>query len=89
MMVRVMFFASLREAVTDEVLELTLVEGATLGDLRAALTQRLDRTQVCAIEASDVRIAVNQDLLLDEAHDASVLLKGGDEVAFLPPVTGG
>ena len=83
--VRVVFFASLREAVTDAALEVDLRDGATLTDLRQDLARCLDAQQLAAIEAQEVRIAVNQELV----HDSCLRLAAGDEVAFMPPVTGG
>lgn len=86
MMVRAVFFASLREAVQSDVLEIELGEGAGLADLRRCLAARLGADQVAALDAADVRVAVNQRLVHD-GEDA--VLATGDEVAFMPPVTGG
>jgi molybdopterin synthase sulfur carrier subunit len=83
--IRVLFFASLREVMATEMIEMNLTEGATLNDLRCALAQFFDRPRVAAIDASGVRIAVNQDLV----NERDLILNGGDEIAFLPPVTGG
>ncbi|MDE0348220.1 MAG: molybdopterin converting factor subunit 1 [Gammaproteobacteria bacterium] len=85
MTVRVLFFASLREAVHEDALDLSLPSGATVADLRAVLGERLSGEGARAIADGDVRVAVNQRLL----HSAQTRLAAGDEVAFLPPVTGG
>lgn len=83
--VRVLFFASLREAVCEDALDLSLPPGATIADLRALVGERLSGEGARAIADGDVRIAVNQRL--EQSPDAP--LAAGDEVAFLPPITGG
>ncbi|WP_341645091.1 molybdopterin converting factor subunit 1 [Thauera sp. SDU_THAU2] len=81
---KVLYFASLREAVgrTDEELELP-AGVATVGDLRAHLAARGEGWQALA-EGRNVRAALNQRMV---GADAAVA--AGDEVAFFPPVTGG
>ena len=86
MMVRAVFFASLREAVGREVLDVDIGDGASLADLRRCLAAHLRADQMAAVDAVDVRVAVNRRLVHD--GEASVL-SAGDEVAFMPPVTGG
>ncbi len=83
--VRVLFFASLRETVCEDALEVRLPSGATVADLRTLLGERLSGEGARAIADGDVRVAVNQRLL--QSPDAR--LAAGDEVAFLPPITGG
>ena len=87
-MIRVLFFASLREAVGCSGFELPLSvdTGADTGldALMRALRGRLSQGAYAALIAENVRIAVNQELV-----EGSVALRAGDEVAFLPPVTGG
>ena len=86
MMVRAVFFASLREAVDNDVLDVDIGDGASLADLRRCLATRLDADQMAAIDATDVRVAVNRRLV----HDGeAAVLSAGDEIAFMPPVTGG
>ena len=81
--VTVRFFASLREAVgVDEVS--VHAEPASLAGLRSALAQALTPEQFRAIDLAEVRIAVNQAIVQGETA-----LAAGDEVAMLPPVTGG
>ena len=86
MKVRAFFFASLREAVETDVLDVDIGEGASLIDLRRCLAARLREDQMAALDAADVRVAVNHRLVHD--GEASVLA-AGDEIAFMPPVTGG
>lgn len=86
MNVQVLFFASLREAVGVESLALTLVQG-TLAELNTQLAGEFGE-QATLLWADNVRIARNHELLNGQALQ-DLLLVDGDELAFLPPVTGG
>ena len=81
MKVRVKFFAILRErAGTAEVTQ-ELSDGATVGDLWHGLQKTYPKLDVPGIR---LLYAVNQNYVhLDEP------LRDGDEVVFLPPVSGG
>ena len=81
MQVRILLFAALREALGQKELLLELAEGSTVRDLLAALSTRHE-----ALEASRGRVlvAVNQSRSLE-----GTILEDGDEVALLPPVSGG
>ena len=88
-MIRVLFFASLREAVGMDAWTFSPDSAGSpprLSSLLAALRPTLEPDGYAALTAENVRIAVNQEFV-DGA--ARVELKPGDEVAFLPPVTGG
>jgi MoaE-MoaD fusion protein len=76
MQVRVRLFAALRERAGASELELELPEGAVVGD---ALRRMSELT-----EGLPVVMAVNQ-----EYADDRMELHGGDEVALIPPVSGG
>lgn len=81
-MIKVLFFAQVRELTGCESLE---VDGAfaTVEALRAALATRGARWAL-ALTPGKLLAAVNQTVVpLDHAANA------GDEVAFFPPVTGG
>lgn len=82
MTVRVRFFASLREAVGADSLDVP--HQASIEGLLRVLRERLSETAYRAISAENVRLAVNQELI-----PATATLQDGDEVAFLPPITGG
>jgi sulfur-carrier protein len=84
MIVEVRFFASLREAAGTDAVRLTLPDGAGLDELLDALRRRLAPGATQALLAENVRLAVNQTLTV-----APLRLADGDELAFLPPVTGG
>ncbi len=84
MNIRVLFFASLREAVGVEGMVIELQQG-TLAELRGQLATKLGDTS--ALWARNVRIARNQELLGDLSDETA--FADGDELAFLPPVTGG
>jgi MoaE-MoaD fusion protein len=76
MQVRVRLFAGLRERAGAAELELELPEGAVVGDA-------LDRMRTLT-DGVRVVMAVNQ-----EYADAEAPLHSGDEVALIPPVSGG
>jgi len=84
MTVKVLYFASLREALGRPAEDLALPAGvATVGALRAHLAARGENWQALG-EGRNVRAAVNQRMVGADATVAS-----GDEIAFFPPVTGG
>ncbi len=82
--IRVLFFASLREAVETDTLSIDITGPVSLDELLARLKERLPPTAMTALTAENVRLAVNQTLI-----NPPVMVQPGDEVAFLPPVTGG
>jgi molybdopterin converting factor subunit 1 len=84
MNVDVRFFASLREAAGISTLRLELPESAGFDQMMGALEARLPPPALQALRSENVRVARNQDLI-----SAPFELADGDEVAFLPPVTGG
>ena len=84
MKIKLLFFASLREALGEPGGVLELPESVRMvGDLRAYLAARGDPWKRIAA-GGNVRCALNQAMSADDAalHDAA-------EVAFFPPVTGG
>ena len=81
MRVRVLFFGQLREIVGCAEEEAELSEGTRVEDLFARYGRRFPRL---AEIRSAVAPSVNQELA-----DWRAALAGGDEVAFLPPVSGG
>lgn len=86
-MIRILYFASLRETLGSdgETLELDrLPADATVAALRQHLHQRGGAWATALAPEARVLAAVNQDLARPETA-----LADGDEVAFFPPVTGG
>jgi molybdopterin synthase catalytic subunit len=81
MRVRVMLFGAVREDAGEKELSLGLAEGATVADLRALLAQELP---LVGRYGDRLAVSVNQELV-----DAETPLADGDEVALLPPVSGG
>lgn len=79
--VSVLFFASARDAVGSGALDVEVSEGATV----ATLLQRLvaDYPKL-ALYAPHLMVAVNTEYA---GRDSP--LHAGDEVAFIPPVSGG
>ena len=82
MVVRVLYFAGLKEALGCSGESVALPEGVTtLGALRAHL---IAGGREALATTKNLRMAVNQEMAKAEAGIAD-----GDEVAFFPPVTGG
>ncbi len=81
MRVRVELFAGLREVIGRREIEVDLPEGASVGDLREGLAR--DFPKLTPFLPSLV-CAVNQ-----EYRSREYLLQDGDEVALIPPISGG
>lgn len=81
MIVRALFFAAYRDVAGDDTMEVELPDGATAGDLVALLRRKGSRWE--RLPAEPV-VAVNEDYA-----PLSTPLRPGDEVAFIPPVSGG
>ena len=81
MQITVRLFGSIREATGAKELGVTLDEGATVLDLHALLAA--DHPPFEAM-GDRLRISVNMEIVRGEP-----VLHDGDEVAFLPPVSGG
>lgn len=83
-MLRVLFFARIREQLECDSLELPWSgAGATVASVLAALKQRGPQWQ-STLGQPNLVVAVNQ-----RVADTATGLSAGDEVAFFPPVTGG
>lgn len=89
--IKVLSFGVLRDwfGVSDEVAELP--DGATVGDLLGLLRGRTSKSLTGMTEAGSqeqlwrsLAVAVNR-----EYGSTSIVLQDGDEVALLPPVSGG
>jgi len=81
MQVKVLFFGQLKDVVGAAEDRVELPEGASVDDLLAHYRKRFPRWEQFR---PSLAVAVNQ-----EYADAAAPLNGGDEVAFIPPVSGG
>lgn len=82
MRVRVRLFAILRERAGEDWIELDLADGATVADAMGALC---DRPPLCDVLGRlSVHMAVNR-----EYANAQTKLAPGDELALIPPLSGG
>ena len=77
--VRVRLFASYREAAGTNRFDAELPAGASVADLIATLAERIP-----GLTHAKGLVAVNHTYVQSDQH-----LHDGDEVAFIPPVSGG
>lgn len=75
---KIMFFAYLRDAVGEEFLTLD-VKGLTIQELKKKISE-----QYSNINLETVMTAINEEFASD-----SDIIKESDEIAFIPPVSGG
>lgn len=80
-MVKVLFFAALRERVGEREVNVEMADGSDVSDLYAALSARYP---VLAGYGANLMTAVNADYV-----PGNYVLHDGDEVVFIPPVSGG
>jgi molybdopterin synthase catalytic subunit len=80
MKVTVRLFAGLRERAGGQHVDVELPDGATVGDLLAAM----ETTPVGRLEPGQCVVAINR-----EYAPASAIVGAADEVALIPPVSGG
>ena len=82
--VNVLFFASLKEDLGVSELEIDVTELADRSALFDSLTSELGTDNVEPLMAENISIAINRNI-----EKGDFVLKSGDEIAFLPPITGG
>lgn len=82
--VKVLFFASLKEDLGVSEIELDVTELAGRAALFDSLTSELGTANVEPLMAENISIAINRNI-----EKADFVLQSGDEIAFLPPITGG
>lgn len=80
MTVRILFFASLRERAGRKEMSLEIAPGTTAG----ALLERLGRDVPGMADTGRISLAVNE-----EYCEPDRALRDGDEIALIPPVSGG
>ncbi|MFH1568843.1 MAG: molybdopterin converting factor subunit 1 [Gemmatimonadota bacterium] len=81
MLVTVLLFARAREVAAAREVQLELGDGARVRDLREQLCDRFPGLQALAASLS---VAVNREYATD-----ATFVRPGDEVAVIPPVSGG
>lgn len=81
MRVQVRLFATYRDIVGEGQLAWSIRDGATVGQLVEAVLAKYPRLLV---HEDSMLLAVNQEVV-----GLSAVLREGDEVALLPPVSGG
>ena len=84
MTVKIIFFASLREELGVNSVDLQISGSSSVSSLISQLADQYSAEWLAILTAENIRIAVNQNIITD---DIGVI--DGDEVAFFPPVTGG
>jgi molybdopterin converting factor subunit 1 len=82
-MITIRFFAMLKTVAGTDVKELSAGGRVTVGELKKRLSAELPAIAE-AMASRSILVSVNQEF----AHDDAVV-KDGDEVAFLPPFSGG
>lgn len=84
-MLKIQYFASLRESLGQHSEELTLpAQVQNVGQLARHLSQGRPKQWAALEDPARVLIAVNQTIV-EREHP----LQGSEEVAFFPPMTGG
>ncbi|KAJ8602308.1 hypothetical protein CTAYLR_007873 [Chrysophaeum taylorii] len=83
--VKVLLFASARELAQSSECTLELPRGSKTSDLRRALASKFKLLDVTSL-AMDTAIALNQAYV---SVDDDPVLSNGDEVALIPPISGG
>lgn len=81
MIITVKLFAAMRDRAGSDTAEVELPDGATVADLRRALGQQLPLAQSLLARSA---VSVNHDFA-----DNDRPLRAADEVAVIPPVSGG
>ncbi|WP_440905809.1 molybdopterin synthase sulfur carrier subunit [Catenovulum sp. SX2] len=81
-MIKVLFFAQLRENLGRESVEVEL-QSSTVEQLKDLLISHNPEWKT-ALQQKRLLVAVNQNMAQDKTQ-----IQSGDEVAFFPPVTGG
>jgi len=84
MQVKILAFGVLKDLLGTATVELELTQGATVADLLRILEQQTSNLSMQTHVWQALAVAVNR-----EYSSASTMLREGDEIALLPPVSGG
>lgn len=80
MKISLLSFGIAKDIIGQRFVDLELTEGISVAELRAMLVQRYPRLS----ELASVRLAINSEYATEDS-----LLNDNDEVALIPPVSGG
>jgi molybdopterin synthase sulfur carrier subunit len=84
MTITVRFFASLRERIGSDVIALEVCGRTGADEVLEVLRRRLGAKLAAELSAPQIRVALNREFV---EYPWSV--EDGDELAFMPPITGG
>lgn len=79
--VKILFFGAARDAVGTEEASFTTASPASVLTIKKAV---FSRYEALSVFAKSLMVAVNEEYATDET-----MIKNLDEIAFLPPVSGG
>ncbi len=82
-MLKILFFARLRDQLGTESTTLAIPDSLTVAEVKSLLIAQNPSWQT-PLSASNLLCAINHELV-----DNTTTIASGDEVAFFPPVTGG
>lgn len=82
-MIKVLFFAGLREALGCAEFEMTLDRPQSVSAIKKSLGEKLAGAETL-LNQDNILCALNQEMVKPET-----VVSDGDELAFFPPVTGG
>ena len=83
-MIKLVFFASLREELGCGSIEMEFEEPVRLSDIIKHLEEKKGKLWGEVLASESVKVAINKEIVVNDE-----LLSDGCEIAFLPPVTGG
>ena len=84
MLLRIVYFARVREAVGVDGEQVEVEAGTHIAELIDRLARQSERHAAAFLDHSKLRFALDQNMVR-----AGALLDGGKELAIFPPVTGG
>jgi molybdopterin synthase sulfur carrier subunit len=84
-MAKLVFLGRLEDVAGMAEITLPLVQGATL----AGVFEQLPSELVAALTSPKIRVAVNGAIIASDQPLEDLMIGDTDEIAFLPPVSGG